>query len=158
MQQHEHYSSHIFLQTQPESSDHQMLPFLPSFSVIVSAVYILHQVNMDIALCKLHEALNTSLIVRMLLTLRLGTFNSANLKHAVPNFHQHITFPNRGKRILDHCYTSFKDGYKAGKFGNWTMLPSSSCLETKAEIRSSGLEGCCVLERLISGCFAGRSR
>lgn len=42
-----------------------------------------------------------------------GDFNSANLKRAAPNFYQHITCPTRGVRILDHCYTLVKDGYKA---------------------------------------------
>ncbi|KAK3530808.1 hypothetical protein QTP70_002838 [Hemibagrus guttatus] len=42
-----------------------------------------------------------------------GDFNRANLKRAAPNFHQHITCPTMGGRTLDHCYTQFKDCYKA---------------------------------------------
>ncbi|KAK1804591.1 hypothetical protein P4O66_020585 [Electrophorus voltai] len=83
-------------------------------SVIINTVYIPPQANMDIALCELHEALtqfqaqhrDAALIV-------VGDFNSANLKHAVPNLYQHITFPTRGNRTLDHCYTPYKDSYKA---------------------------------------------
>ncbi|KAK1803321.1 hypothetical protein P4O66_004105 [Electrophorus voltai] len=83
-------------------------------SVIVNTVYIPLQANMDTALCELHEALkqfqvqhqDTALIV-------VGDFNSANLKRAVPNLYQHVTFPTRGKRTLDHCYTPYKDSYKA---------------------------------------------
>ncbi|KAK1788618.1 hypothetical protein P4O66_002690 [Electrophorus voltai] len=56
-------------------------------SVIVNTVYIPPQANMDTAL--------------------------ANLKRSVPNFYQHITFPTRGNRTLDHCYTPYKDSYKA---------------------------------------------
>ncbi|KAK1797598.1 hypothetical protein P4O66_000791 [Electrophorus voltai] len=43
----------------------------------------------------------------------VGDFNSANLKRAVPNLYQHVTFPTRGNRTLDHCYTPYKDSYKA---------------------------------------------
>ncbi|KAK3575526.1 hypothetical protein QTP86_029290 [Hemibagrus guttatus] len=79
-------------------------------SVIFSAVYIPPQADMDTALWELHEALtlhqtqhrDAALIVA-------GDFNSANLKRAVPNFHQHITCPTRGGRTLDHCYTQFND-------------------------------------------------
>ncbi|KAK1803349.1 hypothetical protein P4O66_004123 [Electrophorus voltai] len=38
---------------------------------------------------------------------------SANLKRAVSNFYQLITYPTRGKRTLDHCYTPCKDRYEA---------------------------------------------
>ncbi|KAK1792092.1 hypothetical protein P4O66_001870 [Electrophorus voltai] len=63
-------------------------------SVINNTVYIPPQANMDTALCELHEALtqfqaqhrDTALIV-------VGDFNSANLKSAVPNLYQHVTFP-----------------------------------------------------------------
>ncbi|KAK1803599.1 hypothetical protein P4O66_021017 [Electrophorus voltai] len=56
-------------------------------SVIINTVYIPPQANMDTAL--------------------------ANLKRAVPNLYQHVTFPTRGNRTLDHCYTPYKDSYKA---------------------------------------------
>ncbi|KAK1803915.1 hypothetical protein P4O66_003855 [Electrophorus voltai] len=83
-------------------------------SVIINTVYIPPQANMDTALCELHEALtqfqaqhrDAALIV-------VGDFNSANLKRAVPNLYQHVTFPTRGNRTLDHCYTPYKDSYKA---------------------------------------------
>ncbi|KAK1794571.1 hypothetical protein P4O66_001297 [Electrophorus voltai] len=56
-------------------------------SVIINTVYIPPQANMDTAL--------------------------ANLKRAVPNLYQHVTFPTRGNRTLEHCYTPYKDSYKA---------------------------------------------
>ncbi len=31
----------------------------------------------------------------------------------MPNFHQHVTCPTRGPNTLDHCYTLFKNAYKA---------------------------------------------
>ncbi|KAK1805267.1 hypothetical protein P4O66_019608 [Electrophorus voltai] len=83
-------------------------------SVIVNIVYIPPQVSMDTALWELHGALtqfqakhwDAALIM-------VGHFNSANLKRAVPKLYQHITFPTRGNRTLDHCYTPYKDSYKA---------------------------------------------
>ncbi len=42
-----------------------------------------------------------------------GTFNKANLKKVMPNFHQHVSCPTRGPNTLDHCYTQFKNAYKA---------------------------------------------
>ncbi|KAK1788604.1 hypothetical protein P4O66_002679 [Electrophorus voltai] len=77
-------------------------------------MYIPPQANIDTALCELHEALtqfqaqhqDAALIV-------VGDFNSANLKCAVPNLYQHVTFPTRGNRTLDHCHTPYKDSYKA---------------------------------------------
>ncbi len=31
----------------------------------------------------------------------------------MPNFHQHVSCPTRGPNTLDHCYTQFKNAYKA---------------------------------------------
>ncbi|KAK1802112.1 hypothetical protein P4O66_004453 [Electrophorus voltai] len=56
-------------------------------SVIINTVYIPPQANMDTAL--------------------------ANLSRAVPTLYQHVIFPTRGNRTLDHCYTPYKDSYKA---------------------------------------------
>ncbi len=42
-----------------------------------------------------------------------GDFNKANLKKVMPNFHQHVSCPTRGPNTLDHCYTQFKNAYKA---------------------------------------------
>ncbi|KAK1802532.1 hypothetical protein P4O66_004157 [Electrophorus voltai] len=88
--------------------------FPGSSSVVINTMYIPPQANMDTALCELHEALtqfqaqhrDAALIV-------VGDFNSANLKSAMPNLYQHVTFPTRGNRTLDHCYTPYKDSYKA---------------------------------------------
>ncbi|KAK1804839.1 hypothetical protein P4O66_003678 [Electrophorus voltai] len=63
-------------------------------------------------LCELHEAL-TQFQVQHWDLLVFGDFNSANLKCEVPNLYQHVTFPTRGKRTLDHCYTPYKDSYMA---------------------------------------------
>uniref|UniRef100_A0A0E9S347 Uncharacterized protein n=1 Tax=Anguilla anguilla TaxID=7936 RepID=A0A0E9S347_ANGAN len=31
----------------------------------------------------------------------------------MPNFYQHVKCPTRKDKILDHCYSPFKEGYKA---------------------------------------------
>ncbi len=35
------------------------------------------------------------------------------LTHSVPDFHQHVSCPTRGPNTLDHCYSQFKNAYKA---------------------------------------------
>ncbi len=42
-----------------------------------------------------------------------GDFNKANLGKVMPTFHQHVSCPTRGPNTLDHCYTQFKNAYKA---------------------------------------------
>ncbi|KAK1798026.1 hypothetical protein P4O66_000522 [Electrophorus voltai] len=63
--------------------------------VIVNTMYLPPQANTDTAL------------------ILVGDFNSANVKRSVPNLFQHVTFPTRGNRTLGHCYTAYKDSYKA---------------------------------------------
>ncbi|KAI5613979.1 gastrula zinc finger protein XlCGF28.1-like [Silurus asotus] len=83
-------------------------------SVIVSAVYIPPQADTDTAVWDLHETLTLHQTQHWeAVLIVVGDFNSANLKRALPNFYQHITFPTRGERTLDHCYTTFKNSYKA---------------------------------------------
>ncbi len=41
-----------------------------------------------------------------------GDFNKANFRTIAPKYFQHVTINTRGDRILDHCYTSFRDAYK----------------------------------------------
>ncbi len=42
-----------------------------------------------------------------------GDFNKANFRTIAPKYFQHVTINTRGDRILDHCYTSFRDAYKS---------------------------------------------
>ncbi len=83
-------------------------------SIVVTAVYIPPQADTSLALSKLHDELSgyinkhpdaACIIAR--------DFNKANLKKVIPNFHQHISCPTRGLNTLDHCYTQFKNAYKA---------------------------------------------
>ena len=90
--------------------------FLPRefTAVIMTAVYIPPNVSTDIAISELQVVINkqqqrhpgAALIV-------LGDFNRAKLTRGLPEFKQHINFPTRGDNILDHCYTPFRDCYKA---------------------------------------------
>nr|XP_008286879.1 PREDICTED: uncharacterized protein LOC103362331 [Stegastes partitus] len=83
-------------------------------SVILSAVYIHPQADTDAALAELHEAISSyQANHREAALIVAGDFNSANLRKAMPELRQHIAFPTRGDRTLDHCYSPFRDGYAA---------------------------------------------
>ncbi len=45
--------------------------------------------------------------------IELHKFYKANLRQVMPNFHQHVFCPTRGPNTLDHCYSQFKNAYKA---------------------------------------------
>ncbi len=83
-------------------------------SILVSAVYIPPQADTSVALSKLHDErsgyINKHPDAACIIA---GDFNKANLKKVIPNFHQHISCPTRGLNTLDHCYTQFKNAYKA---------------------------------------------
>ncbi len=83
-------------------------------AVIVTAAYIPPQPDTGLALSKLHDVLSgyinkhpdAAFII-------VGDFNKANLRQVMPNFHQHVSCPTRGPNTLDHCYSPFKNAYKA---------------------------------------------
>ncbi len=41
----------------------------------------------------------------------LKDFNKANLSRELPKYRQHVTYPTRDSNILDHSYTTIKDGF-----------------------------------------------
>jgi hypothetical protein len=42
-----------------------------------------------------------------------GDFNAGKLKSVIPHFYQHVKSTTRGKKILDHLYSTHRDVYKA---------------------------------------------
>ncbi len=83
-------------------------------SIVVTAVYIPPQADTSLALSKLHDELSGYINKHPdAACIIAGDFNKANLKKVMPNFHQHISCPTRGLNTLDHCYTQFKNAYKA---------------------------------------------
>ncbi len=83
-------------------------------STVVTVVYIPPQADSSLALSKLHDELSGYINIHPdAACIVAGDFNKANLKKVIPNFHQHISCPTRGLNTLDHCYTQFKNAYKA---------------------------------------------
>ncbi len=97
----------------PLSAAHSICPWKFS-SIVITAVYIPSQAGTSLALYKLHDELSGYINKHPdAASIIAGDFNKANLKKAMPNFHQHISCPTRGANTLDHCYTQFKNAYKA---------------------------------------------
>jgi hypothetical protein len=42
-----------------------------------------------------------------------GDFNAGKLKSVLPNFYQHVIRATRGKKTLDHLYSTHRKAYKA---------------------------------------------
>ena len=92
------------------------LDFLPRefSSIIITAVYIPPQADTSMALNKLYLTLcklettypEAAFIVA-------GDFNKANLTTRLPNLNQHLDCATRAGKSLDHCYSNFRDAYKA---------------------------------------------
>ncbi len=85
-------------------------------AITITAVYIPPppQANTDQALRELYRNINeqetTHPDAAFIIT---GDFNKANFRTIAPKYFQHVTINTRGDRILDHCYTSFRDAYKS---------------------------------------------
>ncbi|KAI4883365.1 hypothetical protein NFI96_001066 [Prochilodus magdalenae] len=81
--------------------------------VIVTTMYIPPQADTDLALGKLYEAVNRQETARLEASCIVGDFNKANFRKVAPKFVQHVSCSTRGSRTLDHCYTPFRNVYKA---------------------------------------------
>ncbi len=83
-------------------------------AIIATAVYIPPQADTGLALSKLHDELSGYINKHPdAASIIAGDFNKAILRKVMPNFHQHVSCPTRGPNTLDHCYTQFKNAYKA---------------------------------------------
>ncbi len=83
-------------------------------SIVITAIYIPPQADTSLALSKLHDVLSGYINKHPdAACIIAGDFNKANLRQVMPNFQQHVSCPTRGPNTLDHCYTQFKNAYKA---------------------------------------------
>ncbi|XP_051533961.1 uncharacterized protein LOC127429144 [Myxocyprinus asiaticus] len=83
-------------------------------AVITRAVYILLQADTDWALKELYGSISeqeTTHPEAVFIVTR--NFNKANFKSIALKYYQHISFNTRGDRVLDHCYSPYRDGYKS---------------------------------------------
>ncbi len=83
-------------------------------AIIITAVYIPPQANTDQALRELYGNISEQETAHpdaaFVIT---GDFNKANFRTIAPKYFQHITINTRGVRVLDHCYSPFRDAYKS---------------------------------------------
>ncbi len=97
----------------PLSAAHSICP--GNFHLSSFLLFTFHHRQILAWLCP-YSTTSSADISTYILTLHVssrGDFNKANLKKVMPNFHQHISCPTRGRNTLDHCYTQFKNAYKA---------------------------------------------
>ncbi len=78
-------------------------------AIIITAVYILPQANTDQALKELYGYISEQKTV-----LPDAAFVvTGDFRTIAPKYFQHITINMRGDRVLDHCYSPFRDAYKS---------------------------------------------
>ncbi len=83
-------------------------------AIVITAVYIPPQANTDQALKELYENISEQETAYPdALFIVTGDFNKANFRTIAPKYFQHITINTRGDRVLDHCYSPFRDAYKS---------------------------------------------
>ncbi len=103
----------------PDLEFHMLLcrPFwLPrEFTVIiVTAVYIPPQANTDQALKKMYGNISEQETAHPdAVFVVTGDFNKAKFRTIAPKCFQHITINMRGDRVLDNCYSPFREAYKS---------------------------------------------
>ncbi len=83
-------------------------------SIIATVFYIPPQADTGLALSELHNMLSGYINKHPdAASIIAGDFNKASLRQVMLNFYQHVSCPTRGPNTLDHCYTQFKNAYKA---------------------------------------------
>ncbi len=83
-------------------------------AIIIMAVSIPPQANTDQALKEMYGNISEQETAHpdaaFVVT---GDFNKANFRTRAPKYFQHITISTRGDRVLDHCYSPFRDTFKS---------------------------------------------
>ncbi len=101
-------------------------------AIIITAVYIPPQANTDQALKELYGNISEQETAHPdAVSVVTGDFNKANFRTIAPKYFQHITINTHGDRILDHCYSPFRDAYKSlprPPFGKSDHSFRSACL------------------------------
>ncbi len=83
-------------------------------AIIITAVYIPPQANTDQALRELYGNISKQETANPdAAFIIMGDFIKANFRTIAPKYFQHITINTRGDRVLDHCYSPFRDAYKS---------------------------------------------
>ena len=82
-------------------------------SIIITVVYI-PQADPSSALIEVHWTLCILETIHPEAAFIVSRdFNKANLRSILSKFYQHIECATRAGSILDHCYSNFRDAYKA---------------------------------------------
>ncbi len=96
----------LFINCKPFYSPQEICLF------ILVSVYIHPQAHVSLALQKLTDLItDTEQQQPDSVLIILGDFNKANLSRELPKYRQHVTYPTRDRNILDHSYTTIKDGF-----------------------------------------------
>ncbi len=99
-------------------------------AVIVTAAYIPPQADTGLALSKLHDVLSGYIKqTSWRCFIIAGDFNKANLRQVMPNFHQHVSCPTRGRIHWIIATLSLRMPTKPAHYrllANRTTLPFSS--------------------------------
>ena len=83
-------------------------------SIIIEAVYLPPQTNAGTktALNELCKAISKQEYAHPEAALLVsGDFNAGKLKSVLPHFYQHVTCATRGKKTLDHLYSTHRETY-----------------------------------------------
>ncbi len=82
-------------------------------AIIITAVYT-PQANTDQAIKELYGNISEQETAHPEAAFVVtGDFNKANFRTIAPKYFQHITINTSGDRVLDHCYSPFRDAYKS---------------------------------------------
>ena len=83
-------------------------------TIVISAVYIPPSANTKEALSVLYRSISELQTTHTEGAFIIaGDFNQANLKTVLPQFHQYVDFPTRGRNTLDRVYSNIKNAFRA---------------------------------------------